>query len=135
MFKNKTLATFLAFLAGGIGLHRFYLRGMHDQWGWVHFSTLLLTGLAIRIWPEQPLMFTGGPLVLSILVGFVEALVIGLTPDEKWDETHNRSAAKKSNSRWPLALLLVLITGTGAVALIAVLARTLDLLFTGGSFG
>lgn len=135
MFKNKTLATFLAFLTGGIGLHRFYLRGMHDPWGWVHFSTLLVSGIAMRIWPEQPLMFTAGLLVLSALAGFLEALVIGLTPDEKWDEVYNATTNRKSNSRWPLALLLVLITGAGAVALIAVLARTLDLLFTGGAFG
>ncbi|MDP9107841.1 MAG: NINE protein, partial [Pseudomonadota bacterium] len=36
--KNKTLATLLAALTGVAGLHRFYLRGMHDRWGWLHVA-------------------------------------------------------------------------------------------------
>ena len=32
--KNKTLATLLALLGGPVGLHRFYLHGLRDRWGW-----------------------------------------------------------------------------------------------------
>ena len=33
--KNKTLATWLSFLGGPLGLHRFYLHGLGDWLGWL----------------------------------------------------------------------------------------------------
>lgn len=111
--KNKTLATFLSALFGGLGMHRFYLYGKKDVWGWVH-----------------ALLFP-----LSVFAGFLEALVIGLTPDEKWDEHHNRDSRRQSDSGWLLVVLLVLTFGGGAIAFIAAIARTFDLWFTGGAYG
>lgn len=111
--KNKTLATLLAAVLGGLGAHRFYLYGSKDKWAWVH----------VLLFP------------LSVLAGFLEALVIGLTPDEKWDGLHNRSSGKRSSSGWPLVILLVLTFGGGAIAVIAAIARAFDLLYTGGAYG
>lgn len=132
---NKTTATFLAMLFGGIGLHRFYLNGFRDRWGWLHLGTLPLSGILAGLWFNQPLLFTAAPLVISALAGFIEALVLGLTPDDKWDQIYNPDSGRQSRSGALLALILVLNTGLGAVALIAVMARTLDLLFTGGAYG
>lgn len=111
--KNKTLATLLAALLGGLGAHRFYLHGKKDKWAWAH----------ILFFP------------FSVFAGFIEALAIGLTPDEKWDDAHNRQSDRHSESGWPLAVLLVLTFGGGAVAVIAAIARTFDLLYTGGAYG
>ena len=33
--KNKTVAAWLAFLGGPLGLHRFYLHGLGDMLGWL----------------------------------------------------------------------------------------------------
>jgi TM2 domain-containing membrane protein YozV len=133
--KNKTFATFLSSLLGSLGLHRFYLYGPKDVWAWAHLLSLPLSGIAIALFMNQHSFFTLGPLILSSLAGLIEALVIGLTPDEKWDAQHNPHSGKQSQSDWPLAVLLVLTTGAGAVALIATLARFLDLFFTGGAYG
>lgn len=111
--KNKTLATFLAAILGGLGAHRFYLFGKKDVWAWVH----------IALFP------------LSVFAGFLEALVIGLTPDEKWDATHNAGSGMQSASGWLLIILLVLTFAGGAVAVIAAIARAFDLLYTGGAYG
>ncbi|HYD63173.1 MAG TPA: hypothetical protein VEC35_22655 [Noviherbaspirillum sp.] len=111
--KNKTLATFLAAVFGGLGAHRYYLLGKMDKWAWVH----------VLLFP------------LSVFAGFIEALVIGLTPDDKWDETRNKDSGRKSESGWLLVILLVLTFGGGATAVIAAIARTFDLLFTGGAYG
>ncbi|MQR00143.1 NINE protein [Glaciimonas soli] len=133
--KNKTLTTFLATVFGGIGLHRFYLNGMKDKWGWLHFVTLPLSLLAWLIWPDQQKMFLFLPLFISALIAILESLIIGLTPDEKWDAQHNVASGKKSASTWILAVILVLTVAVGATGLIAAIARTFDLLFTGGAYG
>jgi hypothetical protein len=133
--KNKTLATLLALLFGSIGLHRFYLYGRRDVWGWLHLATLPLSALLVLGNPDGPLIFTAGPLVLSVLAGFLETLVIGVTPDEKWDARHNAGSGRQSDTGWPVPLMLVLGLALGATALIAAIARTFDILLTGGSYG
>lgn len=133
--KNKAFATLLAATTGGIGLHRFYLRGFSDRWGWLHLASIPATSILVGLDIGQYGLFQGGFLVLSILSGFIEALVLGLTPDEKWDRTYNLHSGKTSASGWPVVVLLVLTLGLGMSALTAVLARSFDLLFTGGAFG
>jgi TM2 domain-containing membrane protein YozV len=135
MHKNKTVTTLLALTLGGLGVHRFYLGGLRDGWGWLHLSSLPLSLVFISIGRDWPALFTISPLILSILAGFLEALVLGLTPDEKWDAQHNLNSGRQSGSGWPLAILLVLTLGIGSTALIAMLARTFDILFTGGAYG
>ena len=135
MYKNKTLVTFLAAAAGSLGVHRFYLKGWRDQWGWLHLACLPITLAAIGLGLGQQIFFQCAPLWLSMLGGLLEALVLGLIPDEQWDQRYNRDSARVSASGWPLALLLVLTLGVGATALIGVIARSFDLLFTGGAFG
>lgn len=133
--KNKTFTTLLTAVTGGIGLHRFYLYGRKDVFGWLHLISLPLSALAILMFSNSQPLFMGMLFVLSVLCGFLEALVIGLTPDEKWDAKHNPASGKKSESHWVLALILVLTTGIGAMSVIALLARSFDLLFTGGAYG
>ena len=135
MHKNKTLATLLALLFGAIGLHRFYLYGRRDAWGWLHAATLPLSALLLMSRPDAQTFFTAAPLIVSALVGCLEALIIGLTADEKWDARHNLGSPRHSKSGWFLVLLLVLSLGVGATGLIAAMARTFDLLFTGGAYG
>jgi hypothetical protein len=131
--KNKTLATLLAAVLGGVGAHRFYLHGKKDRWGWLHAATLPVSLLIMAGRPDLPLLFSGAPFVLSALAGCLEALVLGLTPDEKWDVRFGRTVP--SQSQWPLALLLVATMFAGATGLIAAIARLFDLLYTGGAYG
>jgi TM2 domain-containing membrane protein YozV len=133
--KIKTLATFLAAFFGGIGAHRFYLYGMRDRLGWAHIVTLPISLLLMTIWPEQQRLFTGAPLVISILAGMIEALALGLIPDEKWDVRYNSLSGKQSDSGWTVVLLLVFSLTVGATGVIAAMARTFDLLYTGGAYG
>jgi len=133
--KNKTIATLLTVLTGSIGGHRFYLYGKHDKWGWLHFISLPISLLAGHFYFGQPGLATYSPLVLSFLIALLESLVIGLTPDEKWDEQHNPNSEHPSESSWPLALILVFTVGFGAIALIGTIARAFDLFYTGGAYG
>ncbi len=133
--KNKTIAVLLATFGGGIGLYRFYLAGRADKWAWLHVASLPLSLLIYFLAHDIQPFFAFGPLILSALIGFLASLVIGTTSDEKWDARFNPDSASQSHSDWPLALLLVFTLALGAGSLIAVIARSFDLILTGGSYG
>ena len=133
--KNKTLATALAFLLGGIGAHRFYLKGSVDRIGLLHVCSIPVAGLVYGIGHAPNPFYVLLPLILSWIAGFIEALVIGLMPDERFDAGYNAASGRPSRSRWPVALILVLTLLVGATALIATIARLFDLLYTGGAYG
>lgn len=133
--KNKTFATLLAFLLGGAGLHRYYLRGLRDMGGWLHTASIACVGIVMALAPQADIYFKLLPLILSMLAGFLEALVLGLTPDDKWDARYNPGSGRQSAARWPLALILVATMMVGATGLIATISRLFDLLYTGGAYG
>jgi len=133
--KNKTLATLLAVILGGFGAHRFYLYGRRNIGAWLHFVSFPLSLFAVTALPGQPVLFAGCLFVISVLAGMIGALVIGLTPDARWDATYNSSSGKPSDSGWPVILLVILAMASGMTGLIAAIARTFDLLFTGGAYG
>lgn len=133
--KNKTAATALAFLLGGVGAHRFYLKGSVDRLGLLHVCSLPLCGLVYGIGHGPNPFYVWLPLIVSCIAGFIEALVIGLSPDERWDAAHNAASGQVSRSSWPLAVLLVLTMLVGATVLIATISRLFDLLATGGAYG
>ncbi|WP_020652455.1 NINE protein [Massilia niastensis] len=132
--KNKTVATLLALLLGGFGVHRFYLKGGTDRLGLLHLCSVPVTGILVGAVKPHP-FYVLLPLLVSYVAGFIEALVIGLTPDEKWDAQHNAGSGRQSRSNWVLALTLVLTVMVGAVVLIGTIARLFDLLYTGGAYG
>jgi hypothetical protein len=133
--KNKTVATFLALLLGSIGLHRFYLGGLSDRWGWLHAVSLPVSAWLLLSNPELPLLVNTLPLVISMLTASIETFVLGLMPDEKWDARYNPASGIVSDSRWPIALMMVVNLFFGATLLLTLLARGFDLMLTGGAYG
>lgn len=125
-YKSKTLAAWLALLLGTLGAHRFYLRGRRDLWAWLHpLPTLLgLVGVArIRnLGQDDHLAWALAPLLgLMIAVATLSALVIALTPDEKWEAARNPGHPPRATGWGPVfaaiaALMLGGIALMGAVA-------------------
>lgn len=133
--KRKTIAALLAFLFGGLGLQRLYLRGWRDPWLWLHLACLPAAWLVATLAPQADSFYKMLPIVLSGLVGFLEALVLGLMADEKWDARFNPHSGKTSNTRWPIAFVLVATMMVASASLIATISRFFDLLYTGGAYG
>lgn len=133
--KNKTVASALAFLLGGLGVHRFYLKGSVDRIGLLHVCCLPVAGLVYGVGRGPNPFWVLLPILVSCIVGWIETLVIGLTPDEKWDASYNPGSGRTSASNWVVVLILVLTTLLGATAVIATISRLFDLLYTGGAFG
>ncbi|MES2901193.1 MAG: NINE protein [Pseudomonadota bacterium] len=133
--KNKTFATLLALLLGGVGAHRFYLRGSLDKLGLIHVASIPMCGLVFGLAPQADMFFKLLPLLVSYVAGFLEALIIGLTSDEKFDASFNAGSGKQSSSNWKLAVLLVLTMLVGTTTMIGTMSRLFDLLYTGGAYG
>ena len=133
--KNKTVATLLALLLGAVGAHRFYLKGSLDRLGLLHVACLPVAGMVYGLAPGANWFYKLLPLLVSAIAGCLEALVLGLLADDKWDHTYNRDSGRRSQSHWPLALLLVATMMFGATMTIATISRLFDLLYTGGAYG
>ena len=96
--KNKTLATWLTFFGGPLGLHRFYLCGFGDLWGW-----LLPLPTALGLYGIERVMQYGQDDLMSWwlipLLGFniaacgLNAIVYGLMGREQWNARYNPGAA------------------------------------------
>ncbi len=125
-YKSKTLAAWLAFLGGAVGVHRLYLHGLTDLWAWLH---LPLTGLGL--WGVHRVQTLGQDDMLSWLLlpllglmvaqAALHAIVYGLTPDEQWDAKRNPGMPMRATSWGPiLAVIAALIVG--ATALVATIA-------------
>lgn len=135
--KNKTFTTFLAALFGGLGVHRFYLKGGTDRLGLLHLCCLPVAGIVYGVGAGRGVnpFWMLLPVLVSYNAGFLEALILGLTSDERWDARFNAGTQRSSESHWVLAVLLVGTALIGATVLIATISRLFDLLFTGGAYG
>lgn len=135
--KNKTLATWLAFLGGPLGLHRFYLYGRHDNLGW-----LLPIPSALGLWGILRVQAYGMEDVLSWwllpVFGFayascaLNAIVIGLTHCESWNSKFNPNLAlnaEPGHTSWNTIFGIVLSLIIGATVLISSIVYSLQRYF------
>lgn len=128
--KNKTLATWLAFLGGPLGLHRFYLYGRRDGLAWLHpaLSAVGLYGIArgFQWGVDDGLMTVLAPLfgVQLVLCG-LQSLRYGLMPSAQWNQRFNPQAPDEAEAGQTTGLtVLALITALliGSTALMATMA-------------
>ena len=120
--KSKTIATWLAFLGGPLGLHRFYLRGIRDLTGWLlPIPTILgLYGLmrAQTNGLDDPWAWILIPLLGFTIAGCaLNAIVYGLMAQESWNTRFNPTAladAAAGRTNWFTigAIVLALLLGT-----------------------
>ena len=123
--KNKTLAAWLAFLGGPMGLHRFYLHGPWDLLGWaLPIPTALgLYGIerVRRYGLDDPWSWALIPLLgFTIAACALTAIVYGLMTRETWNARFNRAAsadAPAGGTSWftIAAVVLALLIGTGVL--------------------
>ena len=125
-YRSKTLATWIAVIAGALGAHRFYLHGFRDLPGWL-FPLPTLLGLvgAFRMrnlgqddrvaWLLIPVL--GVMISLAMLM----AIVYGLTPDDKWHQRYNAGLPARATG-WAPVLGVITALLIGATVLMGTVA-------------
>jgi hypothetical protein len=125
-FRDKTLAGLLAFLAGGIGAHRLYL-GQRLWWLAPAVSLPMLPRLiAVKDWHQSPAFFVA---MIPVVAGFIEALVILLMPDERFDARFNPGDGRKNASGWAAVLTAVATLAIGAIVLTTTIVLAVQTFF------
>ncbi|MBC7699758.1 hypothetical protein [Aquabacterium sp.] len=129
-YKSKTLATWITLIGGPLGLHRFYLYGFGDMWGWLHPIPTLLGVLGIQrveqLGQDDKLAWMLIP-VLGFTVAYtmLQAIYYGLLADEKWHARFNPSLKGDPHapaSGWAAVIGVVLALLIGATVLMATIA-------------
>lgn len=122
MMKNKTVAAWLAFLGGPLGLHRFYLHGLGDLIGWALPIPTALGLYGIQRVQQYGLDDLWSWLLIPLL-GFtfaacaLTAIVYGLMTADKWNARFNPAAAAEADAgqtNWLTigAIVFALLIGT-----------------------
>ena len=128
--KNKTLATWLSFVGGPLGLHRFYMFGKGDGLAWLlpWPSLLGLYGYsrAQDFGVDDPLSWWLLPLLGMTIAGTaLNAIYWGLMSTERWNSIYNPEANAESPAgatNWLTVGALVLSLLVGTTALLSTLA-------------
>ena len=127
--KNKTIAAWLAFIFGQLGLHRFYLFGPNDVWAWLHPVVAAVGWWGVRrvqlYGQDDQLAWLLIPLLGFTLAGTaLTAIYYGLTSSEKWNALHNPDSpeAPAGNTNWLTIGAVVFALLFGAITLMSSIA-------------
>lgn len=131
--KSKTLATWIALLGGTLGLHRFYLHGFRDVWGWLYIWPTLLGWHGVQrmrdLGADDQVAWVLLPIFGSmIVIAMFTAIVYGLTPDDAWNRRFNPSTTAQ-HSGWGAVIGVIIALAIGATALMATIAFSAQRLF------
>ena len=120
-YRSKTLATWIAVIAGTLGLHRIYLHGAGDLLAWLHVPLTALGAYGVQrmqvFGQDDRLAWVLIP-VLGLMVsqGMLCAIVYGLTSDEKWATRHNPGQPVRDTGWGPvLGVIAALLIGAAVL--------------------
>lgn len=118
-FRHKAFAALLASLTGSLGLNRIYLA---ERFWWLPLGITLATlplVIGVKNWYQTPAFFV---LMVPVAAGFIQALVIALMPDERFDARFNAGQSRRNHSGWDAVLIAGATLLVGAAALMTTIA-------------
>jgi hypothetical protein len=119
--RSQTVATWLAIVGGVLGLHRFYLHGLRDPWGWLLWPPTLVGAYGVErmraLGQDDRLAWVLIPLLgLALAATMLAAIVYGLMPAERWHERFDpRGVATTVPSLNVLGAIVALALGATAL--------------------
>ena len=123
--RSRAVAIWLAVVAGTFGAHRFYLHGTRDVIAWLHIPPTLVGAYGWWRMREFGVDDARGSLLVlclgaTVALTMLQAIVVGLTSDERWAERYG--AASDHRRGWPVVLALIVALAVGAGATMATIA-------------
>ena len=120
-FKSKTVAALLAALFGVLGVQGWYL-GRRKAWVVTLASCVLFTlSHFYPVWWDSPPFLL---LVIPAAAGYIEALVLALQPDARFDARYNRHADRRNETGWGPVLVAIFTTLLGSSVVLLGIAVT-----------
>lgn len=110
-FRHKTTVGLLAALFGCVGAHWWYL-GRRRAWLVSAIGVaLLIACFFAKVWYENPAFFL---LFIPMIDGFIEAVVLCVMSDAKFDGFYNQGLVRQKASGWGAILVAIftLLFGT-----------------------
>ena len=127
--KNKTLATWLAFIFGQLGVHRLYLFGFKDKLAWLHPVLAAIGWYGIyrvrRFGQDDQLAWLLVPVLGFLLAATaITAIYYGLSSLEKWNAAHNPQQldAPAGQTNWLVMIGVIFSLLVGATVLMSSIA-------------
>jgi uncharacterized membrane protein len=135
--KSKTLAAWLAFAGGPIGLHRFYLHGPRDLLAWLLPLPTLLGAYGVlrmlSLGQDDTLSWVLLPILGFTVAGCcLTAIVYGLKKPQEWNARFNPGAepeAPSGQTGWATIWAIVLSLLVGATVLMTSIAISFQAYF------
>ncbi len=75
--------------------------------------------IGVKNWYQTPAFFV---LMVPVVAGFIQALVLALMPDERFDARFNAGQSRRNRSGWDAVLIAVATLFVGAVVLMTTIA-------------
>lgn len=126
-FISKVKVGLLAALFGGLGAHWWYLGRPRAWLVTVIGSALLASAFLFDVWWENPAFFL---LFIPILAGFIEAIVLCLMSDARFDARYNPGLIRTTPSGWGPVLVAGFTLLIGTVALMFGIAMIVIYIWT-----
>ena len=120
-YKSKTLATWIALIAGSLGLHRFYLHGLADLRGWLFPLPTLIGVYGVQrmraFGADDHLAWVCIPFLgLTLSIAMITAILHGLTPDDAWNARFNpHGPAHRTGWSTIIGVIAALVVGAGVL--------------------
>ncbi len=113
--RNKVVVAWMASILGMFSLHWWYL-GRRHAWLMTTFSVVMLVLAQFYPvwWDNIPFLL----LLVPISAGIIEAVVLALTPDEKFDERYNKHSDRKTKTGWDAVIAAIVSTFLGGTVII-----------------
>ena len=134
--KNKTLATWLAFIFGQLGLHRLYLFGLKDKLAWLHPVLAAIGWYGVfrvrKFGQDDQLAWLLVPVLGFLLAGTaITAIYYGLSSLEKWNTAHNPQQidAPAGQTNWLVMIAVIFSLLMGATVLMSSIAFSFQRFF------
>lgn len=125
--RNKVAVVWLASLLGMFSVHWWYL-GRRYAWCMTLFAVvMLILAQFYPVWWDSPPFLI---LLVPVSAGMIEALVLALMSDEKFDARYNPGSSQRTETGWDAVIVAIVTTFLGGTVILFGIAMVVIHVYT-----